>query len=376
MPKKITRKRRIKQLTALQGRIKGRRDGYAQGRNQGYQAGRNDTIVRQSFIDADKRNLKILYVTAGIDVPYPALDQAIIDTLRQLVQEVIVASPSEDVVHLVEKVHPDLVLVLNGVVFSSDQVVKIREKGIKTAVWLTDDPYYTDWTISIAPRYDYVFTLELNCVSYYQKLGCTQVHYLPFASNTQVFYPKRVKNSFQSDICFIGTAFWNRVKLIDSIADYLVDKNIIISGWWWDRLENYKKLKSKIRLGHWMSPEETASYYNGAKIVINLHRDIYDDSINFNSEKIPAHSLNPRTFEISSCKTLQLTDVRQDLENQYIPGYEIATYDSVEELKSQIDYYLTHEDERMKIAASSLSRTLQEHTYTHRLTQMLDIIFK
>jgi spore maturation protein CgeB len=357
-------------------RSQGQEAGFQQGCNDGYRLGFCDAFVRGLKRAAKPiRNIHILYVTAGIGVPYPALDQAVIEALGDLVQGVTVANPSDNIVAIARKVKPDLVLVLNGVVLTAEKVVQLRKRGFKTAVWFTDDPYYTDWTVSIAPRYDYVFTLELNCLSFYRKLGCRHVYYLPFAVNPKAFHPKHVPTSYQSDICFIGTAFWNRVELIDRLTPYLKEKRVMIAGWWWDRLPNYAALSDKIKLGDWMSPEDTASYYNGAKIVINLHRSVDDDSINFNGKKIAALSVNPRTFEISSCATLQLSDVREDIDNLYTPGKEISTYVSHDELMDKIDYYLQHEEERQEMAIRGFARTRRDHTYHKRLCSMLSIIF-
>ncbi|SMF89436.1 spore maturation protein CgeB [Paenibacillus uliginis N3/975] len=363
-------------LSEQSAKQKGYEDGFEQGRREGYRIGFSKAALRtlpQNKVPV--RDLHILYVTAGIGVPYPALDQAVIDAFNDLVRKLTVANPSEDVVALAKKAQPDLVLVLNGVVLEADTVKRLRQNGFRTAVWFTDDPYYTDWTVSIAPRYDYIFTLESSCLSFYRKLGCQQVYHLPFAVNPNVFHPKHVPTSYQSDICFIGTAFWNRVEAIDRLAPFLKNKKVVISGWWWDRLQNYSLLSEKIKLGDWMTPEDTASYYNGAKIVINLHRAADDDTINANGYKIPAHSVNPRTFEIAGCATLQLSDVRQDLGQLYSTGTEIGTYGSYDELVEKIEYYLQHEEERQQMAFNSLMRTRRDHTYHKRLTSMLDIIF-
>lgn len=152
-------------------------------------------------------------------------------------------------------------------------------------------------------------------------------------------------------------------------------RNIKINGIWWDRLPDYQSYGDKIELGRWMSPGETNDSYNGSKIVINLHRSHQDDSVNNNSLKIPGASPNPRTFEISASGTLQLTDTRDDLARFYKPGEEIETYSSQQELLEKVEFYLTHEKERREIALRALERTLREHTYGHRIDQLLSVIF-
>lgn len=364
-------------LSEEMARKRGREAGYKQGHSDGYKIGFRDAVPRETpVMEGAFWDIRVLYITAGIGVPYPALDQAIIEALGQLVKDLIVASPAEDVVAIAARQSSELVLVLNGVVLPAEKVDLLRRSGYRTAVWFTDDPYYTDWTITIASRYDYVFTLELGCLSFYRDAGCQHVYYLPFAANPRVFQPKKVLASYQSDICLIGTAFWNRVELIDRLAPVLLDRKVVISGWWWDRLQNYSRLSDSIKLGDWMTPEETACYYNGAKIVINLHRSINDDSINANtSKKIPALSVNPRTFEIACCGTFQLSDLRQETGQLYSLGTEIATYTSYEELINKIDYYLQNEDERQTMALNGLARTRRDHTYHKRLSTMLSILF-
>ncbi|PGZ93589.1 spore maturation protein cgeB, partial [Bacillus pseudomycoides] len=233
----------------------------------------------------------------------------------------------------------------------------------------------TDLTQVIAPHYDFVFTLEKNCLSFYKSLGCQKVYYLPLAADPDIFHPKSVDAKYQTDILFIGVAFSNRLRFFDTIADYLSRKNVLFLGLDWHKLKNYHLLKQKIGKNAWTLPEETANYYNGAKIVINMHRPIHDPTINRNKIKLPALSLNPRTFEISACGAFQLTDIRPELENFYSPGYDIATYTTPNELMHKIDYYLSHEDERKIIATRGLNKTQTNHTFSHRISQLLNIIF-
>ena len=123
--------------------------------------------------------------------------------------------------------------------------------------------------------------------------------------------------------------------VFNQLAPYLATKRIIISGIWWERLKQYRLLAPQIQLNTWMPPDQTATFYNGAKIVINMHRAYDDQSYNYNSRRISGASPNPRTFEISGCGAFQLTDIRDDLVNFYTPDYDIVTYASLEEMLQQ-----------------------------------------
>ena len=133
-------------------------------------------IIAQEAIETNERfdfwNKKVLYIYPMRGETYFVINKGIIEDLRNLVSELYTANFDQDVVKLVAEIMPDLVLVLLGDTFPIDRVTTIRSMGIKTAVWFTDDPYYTDVTTNIAPYYHYVFTQEISCVPYYQMLGC------------------------------------------------------------------------------------------------------------------------------------------------------------------------------------------------------------
>ncbi|MDM5284687.1 glycosyltransferase family protein [Peribacillus frigoritolerans] len=324
-----------------------------------------------------KRDLKVLFIKSGIGEPYPALENSIVKALNDCVRELRAVSPQEHIINISKVYKPDIAIFFgSGVAYlDGDKVENLKRLGIKTALWLTDDPYYIDITKSIVSYFDVVFTQENNCVSLYKASGCGKVHILPLAADPEVFKPKEVGEKYKSDILFIGVGFWNRVHLFDSIADYLSKKDTIIIGLAWDRLQNYSVLSHKIN-STWVSPEEAASYYNGAKVVINIHRQHDDATINVNKEKINATSINPRTFEISACGALQLTDIRKDLSNFYTPEVDISTYKSPKELIQKIDYYLNHEDERRTIATNGLKKTTELHTFWNRINELLDKIWE
>ncbi|MEI7024945.1 CgeB family protein [Paenibacillus sp. y28] len=372
------RRHRKSDAAAVRLAEQGRMAGAASGWDQGYRFGRCQAIINNNpQPDQILFDKKVLYVTSGLSVPYAPLDAAIIESLSRLVREINVVTPNDDMTEQARHMRPDLVLTLEGIHnFKAEKIKLLREMGIKTAIWLSDDPYYTDITIGIVPHYDYVFTLELQCVALYKQLGCKNVYYLPFAVNPKVFTPQHVGPAYKTDICFIGTAFWNRVAFFDQLSDYLQTKKYRFIGLWWDRLKQYNQMSSRIRLNTWLSPEETVQYYNGAKIVINLHRAFDDQTFNQNSRKIHALSLNPRTFEIAGCGTLQLSDMRSDLQNFYEPGKEIVTYSSPSDLVKKMEYYLNHEEDRRNIAFAALERTLREHTYRRRLYQLLTLVFQ
>ncbi|WP_314002769.1 glycosyltransferase [uncultured Paenibacillus sp.] len=351
---------------AGRGRAAGLRDGFARGWRDG--ACRAISESAPPF-GAVKRNLRVLFIPQGFE----AIDDGVAEGLAQNVTELYTASP-ERMYEQASLVRPDLMLVLNGLhVFPADypaQLEAVRGLGIRTAVWFADDPYMTGDTVNLAPLYDTVVTHELSTVELYRQIGCGDVHYMPFAAHAGRFRPMQVGPEYRSDVCFIGQAFRNRVAVFDAAASGLKGLRVRIFGGLWERLRSFRRLKPSIRLG-WLPVDESVRYYNGAKIVINLHRPAEAGSDNRNTLNLPGRSINPRTFEIAACGAFQLTDRREDLELYYRPGEELETFDGAADLVDKIRHYLAREDERSRIAARGLARTLREHSYPARVNRLL-----
>ncbi|TYP69851.1 CgeB family protein [Paenibacillus methanolicus] len=353
----------------------GRRDGLNNGFQHGFWYGQCESVLQRIPQQTAVWPIHAMFVATSKGFPYSPIDAALAETLAGMTRQLTVTNDSQPVAAIAAQARPDIVIVLDGLNMPLDQIDAIRALGIRTAIWFTDDPYYTDMTSRIALHFDDVFTLELSCVEFYRNLGCPNVHYLPLGFHPAEFRPRNPPAEKRHEVSFVGSAYWKRAEFFDQIADYLASKDSFISGIWWERLTNYNKLKDKIALGAWMGPLETSAVYNGAKIAINMHRAHDDQTFNNNSAGIPAVSPNPRTFEIAACATLQLTDERSDLVSFFTPGLEIVTYASPQEMIEKIDYYLAHEHERREIAIRGMRRAMSDHTYARRLDLMFQMLF-
>lgn len=347
--------------------------GYWQGYQEGRRFGGCQAVLSKVNIQApDPFHLKVMYVPQGFE----AIDRGVFHALEEHTSQCILSHPSTMLQDAAAH-RPDLVLVMNALhVFPPDHTEHIRQlraMGIHTAVWFVDDPYFSEETAQLAREYDEVFTHELSGAALYKEAGCLRVHYLPLAADSGIFYPQQVGPEYQYDVCFIGNAFWNRVALIEELASFLEGKKVFLAGGHWDRLTKGTQLDSCIHR-EWIAPEETARYYNGAKIVINVHRPTRAGEDNRNSWNLAGRSINPRTYEMSACGTLQITDLREDLTSYYRPGYDIETFKDAAELQAKISYYLEHEEERLQMAWRSLWTTRQYHHYGDRVRRLLGTV--
>ncbi|MEX5518360.1 CgeB family protein [Bacillus cereus] len=320
------------------------------------------------------KKFKILFVKSSVPVYFPVLEESIFNSLRRVIGDVTMVT-YENLVKTALEIQPSLIIVFHGFEEGiSKGIQALKQYNFKTALWLTDDPYFTDVTKTLVLDYDYIFTQDSGCINFYKNLGCNHVFYLPLAAEPPAYTPIFREEEYMYDISFIGTAFENRLAFIDSISEYLVTKTTLILGNNWNRLKSYELLKEKIVLLPFLVYENNTEYYKKSKININIHRSIEDSTFNRNELKINACSINNRTFEIASTGSFQMTDIRSDLEKCYIPGVQIETFTSSADFIEKAEIYLANPEKRKKVAMEGFKRTLIEHTYDERVKQLLKII--
>ena len=69
-----------------------------------------------------------------------------------------------------------------------------------------------------------------------------------------------------------------------------------------------------------------------------------------------------------------ITDWKANIHEMFEPGKEVITYRTTEECAELVQYYLDHDDERETIARAGQERTLHEHTYHHRMQELLIVL--
>ncbi len=264
---------------------------------------------------------------------------------------------------------PDIILALAQAPLTPEAILKLKALKVPVVFWFVEDfrtlPYWSE----IASVYDHIFTLQAG--EFHDSLrsqGANNCYYLPQACFPDVHRPLVLKDEEQdrygADISFMGAAYHNRVQSFPQ----LMDLDFKIWGTDWNLETPLGRLVQNNN--ERVSSEDVVNIYNGAKINLNLHSSTYHYGINPDGDFV-----NPRTFEISACRGFQLVDYRKDLSRMFKVGEEIICYDSLDQLKDQINYYLPRPEERNAIALKSHQRVLKEHTIEHRMQELLIHVF-
>lgn len=101
----------------------------------------------------------------------------------------------------------------------------------------------------------------------------------------------------------------------------------------------------------------------------------HESTVNLNITMRPiASGLSLRIYDVCGSGGFLLTNWQEELPEIYEPGEEVEFFGSQEELIEKTDFYLRHEEERIKIKSRGYERTVNEHTYDRRIMEMIKII--
>ena len=100
-----------------------------------------------------------------------------------------------------------------------------------------------------------------------------------------------------------------------------------------------------------------------SRIAVNRHGDFAG-----------GYAANMRMFEATGVGALLMTESATNLPDLFEPGREVVAYDDADDLIAKIRHFLEHEDERRRIAAAGQRRTLSQHTYRERMTQLAQML--
>jgi spore maturation protein CgeB len=69
-----------------------------------------------------------------------------------------------------------------------------------------------------------------------------------------------------------------------------------------------------------------------------------------------------------------VTDAKRNLDKLFDVGREVVAYEDTNDLVEKIHFFLSHEEERERIAHAGQQRTLHDHTYLERMSELAVIL--
>jgi len=267
---------------------------------------------------------------------------------------------------LADSSKPEIAIITGGNRILAETISRLKRLGIITVLWTTDPAPYFEPLATEAASYDYIFCQGTEAVEIFAHAGIRGARWLPMACAPDYHHPVECtsaeRKKYGSDIVFVGSYYPDRAALFEKLVDF----NIAVWGPGWGALDRNSPLRRCIRGAH-TTPDEWLKIYSSSKIILATH---YKDPHN----RLPVYQASPRIFEALACRAFVLCDDQRDVFSLFRDGEDLVRFFDLSDLVNKSKHYLAHPEERDKIAGKGNSSVLKNHTYVHRIRELLSKI--
>ena len=247
-----------------------------------------------------------------------------------------------------------VVLVFKGTRLEPAEVAELRTVSRARWVnWFPDDPHQLHVSARLAPAYDGFFTPDSSSLDTYARAGA-RAYYLAFGCDPAYHRPIAAGAPWRSPLVFVGSRDPAREQVVRALAEL----GIRTWGPGWPDGPVYG--------------EAFVRALSGGTVGVNIHQ-------HFGQGGDPAcygTGANMRVFELAAIGTPQLSDAKADITRHFSPDREIVLYRSVPELRERAKALLLDDGLRRSLAARARERALREHTWRHRLEELLTVTLR
>lgn len=309
---------------------------------------------------------RILILDTKSSNPNHYIGLAIADALRRhpLTESVITANYG-NALHLARQHACNLFFAWDGEEINAALCERLAQKCGKSVLWVTEDPYELDRNLERAQYFDFVFTNDSASVEAYQGKA---VH-LPFAASEMLHYREisTDESRYRYDVLFVGTAWPNRVQFLRQLLLQRPNLKYKIGLTGNEHLPEPDLPLPKSEYDWRVPNTELCRLASKSRVVLTLHR-----AFSASNNPVSAATPGPRLFETALAGGFQLIDMSQpEVASLYEKDKEFFGFSTMDEVVSEIDWALSHPEQRREIALAAQRRTRREHLYKHRVDRIL-----
>lgn len=274
------------------------------------------------------------------------------------------------VITMSKRVRPTLVLVINGLGFTDEDVHDIRAAaGGPVVFYHTEDflavpeTHPASFEGAIA-EYDVIFTSTAENINEYPKWGADRTEFLPFGFDEVDHQPSALsrsdKEKFGADVCFVGKWWFEREKLLEELADHF---EVALWGPGWEKCASGSTVIDCWRGGRVVG-RQMGKVYSASKL-----------SINNITRRPNRHGHLMRTFEIPACGGVQVSERTDETLEFFEEGEEILCYSSIEECVETVGRYLADDQERERVRHNGYWKCRNnENSYSDRAALIASLV--
>lgn len=260
---------------------------------------------------------------------------------------------------------PEVVVVTGIAAPSAATLRALREGGVQTANFLTDDPWNPQagakffW--AAMREYDVIFTPRRANIDDLLKHGCRRVEYLPFGYNPDVHFREvpvttAERERFCADVTILGGADEDRIPLATSLAQQGL--RLRLFGGYWDRWRHLRPFYRGFAYGR-----DLRMAVSGATVNVCLVRKANRDGHAMRSLEFPA---------MGACLAVEDTAEHREL---FGPEENcVEYYTTPDEMAEKVKRLCAQPERARELGAKVLQQICRDsrNTYADRLRQVLE----
>lgn len=254
----------------------------------------------------------------------------------------------------------------------SDVIIDIvnhyKLKGVPTVFWCKEDPVHFHRFLKTAAAFDYVFTSDINSIPLYKiLLKHTRVFLLPFACQPLQNNPILAKKRHFA-AAFAGSFYAKYPDRIKDLSQVVLGVTNCCELAIFDRYKDSDDSNYKF-------PEEYQRYIKGSLSVqcIDEAYKGYQFGINLNTVKTSESMFARRVFELLGSGTPTISNYSSGID--YLFSEIVIASDDSNEISLRLKKWVDSEQITAKTALLGLRKVMLEHTYSHRMSYIMQKVF-
>jgi spore maturation protein CgeB len=275
--------------------------------------------------------------------------------LRRLIGSAIIKEYNDALVQEAEVMRPHLFFVFKGAMVTPETIETVRRAGAVAINFWPDVSVMAHGRLipCALPRYDWVYTTKtFGIEDMRRQLGVVNSSFVPHCFDPEVHrrvvLPAEGLDHYACDVSFIGTWSPKKQQMLESLMRHNSGLRLRIWGAQWKPALH---TLSATVMGRPITGTEYAKAISASKINLGILSEGRSGSSD--GDKITS-----RTFEIPAIGSFMLHEQSDEIGNYFVNGQECATFSDADDMAAKVAYYLSHDDERMRIAAAGHARAL------------------
>jgi spore maturation protein CgeB len=207
--------------------------------------------------------------------------------------------------------------------------------------------------------YDAVFAKEPRLVDTAREIAGLPAHYLPEACNPRWHRVPPGEIDHDPHLVVMGNYYPYRIRLLERLHRAGVPMRLYGNGF-----------------PRWMPSPALAPLHTGSYLAGAAKARVFRSAAGVLNALHPAEmdGLNTRLFEATACGGCVISEDRGHLGEHYRVGDEVLAFRSFDELVDQARWCIDHPDEARRIGDTAAVRARDEHTFAHRLAELLEVV--